>query len=63
MTLPLRNNLDGFPCHWLREGLEPPAGNVRVWCYLAQLECLVQHSGVGKEEGWQPTVHALTFAT
>ena len=42
-------------------GSEPPAGNVRVWCYLAQPECLVQSSGVGKEEGWQPTVlHLLS---
>ena len=37
-------------------GSEPPVGNVRVWCYPAQPECLVQCSGVGKEEGWQPTV-------
>ena len=36
--------------------MEPCAGNVRVWCHLAQPECLVQCSGVGEEEGWQPTV-------
>ena len=39
-----------------RGGSEPPVGNVRVWCYLAQPECLVQHSGAGKEEGWWPMV-------
>ena len=37
-------------------GLEPPAGNVRVWYYPAQPECLVLYSDVGREEGWQPTV-------
>ena len=35
-------------------GLEPPVGNDRVWCHSAQQECLVQCSGVGEEEGWQP---------
>ena len=33
-------------------GSEPTAGDVRVWCYWAQPECLVQCSGVGEEEGW-----------
>ena len=37
-------------------GSEPPAGNVRVWYHLAKPECLVQCSGVGEKEGWQPTV-------
>ena len=51
MTLPLRNDLDGFPAiGW--GGLEPPVGDPGVWHYLAQPECLVQCSGVGKEEGW-----------
>ena len=35
---------------------EPPAGDTGVKCYPAQPECLVQHGGVGKEEGWQPMV-------
>ena len=35
-------------------GLEPPVGDAGVWHYPAQPECLVQCSGVGKEEGWQP---------
>ena len=38
------------------DSTEPPVGNVGVWCYQAQPECLVQHSGVGAEEGWQPMV-------
>ena len=37
-------------------GSEPPAGDAGVWCYQVQPECLVQHCGVGKEEGWWPMV-------
>ena len=31
-------------------------GDAGVWHYLAQPKCLVQCSGVGKEEGWWLTV-------
>ena len=31
-------------------GSEPLAGNVRVWCYPAQPECLVECSGVVRKK-------------
>ena len=56
MTLPLKNDSDKIPHHWLRRFRTTCR---RCWesrCYPAQPECLVQCSGVGKEEGWQPMV-------
>ena len=39
-------------------GSEPPVGDAGVRHYLAQPECLVQCSGVGKEEGsWPMFLH------
>ena len=55
MIFLLRNNLDIFPTVG-QGGLKPPVGAVRIWHYQAQSECLVQCSGVGAEEGWQPMV-------
>ena len=55
MALPLRNDLDKFPCHWLKR-FGTTCGKCKSQCHLAQLGCLVQCSGVGEEEGWQPTV-------
>ena len=46
------------------EESEPPVGDAGVWHYQTQPECLMQCSGIGKEEGWQPTVpHQLWFNT
>ena len=45
-----------------QRSLEPPVGNVGVWCNQAQPECVVQCSGVGAEKGRQPMVlHQLSL--
>ena len=56
MTLPLKSNSDRFLPLLVKEVQEPPVGDAGVWHYLAQPECLVQCSGVGEKEGWQPKV-------